>query len=131
MVDDQKIREILALHKIAVVGMSRDPSKAAHYVPKYLQENGYEIVPVNPAAEKILGLKCYDSILSVNADIVEIFRPSELVLSFVQDAIKIRPKVIWLQEGIHSKQAENLARENKIDMVYDRCMMAEHKRLCA
>ncbi|RNJ78290.1 MAG: CoA-binding protein [Nitrosopumilus sp. H8] len=129
--DDEKLQSILALRKIAVVGMSRDPSKAAHYVPKYLQEHGYDIVPVNPAADEILGVACHDSVLSVSAEIVEIFRPSELVLPFVQDAIKTGPKAIWLQEGISNAQAESLARDHGIDVVSDRCMMAEHRRLCA
>ena len=80
---DQQIREILSLTKVAVVGMSKNPSKAAHYVPKYLFDNGYDITPVNPTTDEILGKKCYSSISEVDEDIdiIDIFRPSDQVLS--------------------------------------------------
>ena len=111
--------------------MSRHPVKAAHFVPKYLSEQGFDITPVNPTANEILGKKCYPDISSVQdpIDIVDIFRPSEQVLPVVQNAIKKKPKVIWLQEGIHNEEAENLAREHGIDIVFNRCMLAEHQRL--
>ena len=128
---DEEIKDIFALKKIAVFGMSRHPVKAAHFVPKYLSEQGFDITPVNPTANEILGKKCYPDISSVQdpIDIVDIFRPSEQVLPVVQNAIKKKPKVIWLQEGIHNEEAENLAREHGIDIVFNRCMLAEHQRL--
>ena len=128
---DQEIKDIFTLKKIAVVGMSRHPIKAAHFVPKYLSEQGFDITPINPTTNEILGKKCYPDISSVQdpIDIVDIFRPSEQVLSVVQNAIKKNPKVIWLQEGIHNEEAENLAREHRIDVVFNRCMLAEHQRL--
>ena len=128
---DEEIKDILALKKIAVIGMSRHSSKAAHFVPKYLSEQGYDITPINPIAEEILGKKSYPDISSVNShiDIVDVFRPSEQVLSVVKEAIKIKPKVIWLQEGIHNLEAEELARKHGIKVVYNRCMLAEHQRL--
>jgi hypothetical protein len=128
---DEQIREILSLSKVTVIGMSKNSSKAAHYVPKYLSDNGYEITPVNPTADEILGKKCYSSISEVpeSIDIVDIFRPSEDVLPFVKDAIKKKPKVIWLQEGIHNTEAEELAKKEGIDVVFNRCMLAEHQRL--
>jgi len=128
---DEEIKDVFALKKIAVVGMSRYPIKAAHFVPKYLSEQGFDITPINPTANEILGKKCYPDISSVehSIDIVDIFRPSEQVLSVIQDAIKKKPKVIWLQEGIHNEEAENLAREHGIDIVFNRCMLAEHQRL--
>ena len=128
---DEEIKDIFALKKIAVIGMSRHPVKAAHFVPKYLSEQGFDITPVNPTTNEILGKKCYPDISSVQdpIDIVDIFRPSEQVLSVVQNAIKKKPKVIWLQEGIHNEEAENLAREHGIDIVFNRCMLAEHQRL--
>ncbi len=64
-----------------------------------------------------------------SVDIVDVFRPSEEVLPFVKDAIKKKPKVIWLQEGIHNEEAEELARKEGIDVVFNRCMLAEHQRL--
>jgi len=129
---DEQIRDILSLKKVVVIGMSKHSSKAAHFVPKFLLDNGYDITPVNPTAEEILGKKCYDSISEIDEEIeiVDIFRPSNQVLPFVQEAIKKKPKVIWLQEGIHNSEAEELARKDGIKVVYNRCMLAEHKRLC-
>ena len=128
---DQQIREILSLTKVAVVGMSKHSSKAAHYVPKYLFDNGYDITPVNPTTDKILGKKCYSSISEVDEeiDIVDIFRPSDQVLPVIQEAIKKKPKVIWLQEGIHNTEAEKLATQAGIKVIFNRCMLAEHQRL--
>ena len=128
---DEQIRDILSLKKVAVIGMSRNSSKAAHYVPKYLSDNGYDIIPVNPTTEDILGKKCYDSVSKVDEEIeiVDIFRPSDQVLPFVQEAIKKKPKVIWLQEGIHNAEAEELARKHGIKVIFNRCMLAEHQRL--
>ena len=128
---DEQIRKILSFKKIAVIGMSKDPSKAAHYVPKYLSDNGYDITPVNPTTDKILGKRCYASISEINQEIevIDVFRPSEQVLPFIQEAIKKKPKVIWLQEGIHNVKAEELARSHGIKVVFNRCMLAEHQRL--
>jgi len=128
---DQEIHDILSLKKVAVIGMSKHSSKAAHYVPRYLSENGFEITPINPTTNEILGKKCYSSVLDVDdsIDIVDIFRPSDDVLPFVKDAIKKKPKVIWLQEGIHNSEAEELARKEGIIVVFNRCMLAEHQRL--
>ena len=127
---DDEIKNFLSLKKVAVIGMSRNKSKAAHFVPKYLLENGFDIIPINPNSDEILTKKCYKEITEVegNIDIVDIFRPSEDVLPFVRDAIKKNPKVIWLQEGIHNEEAENLAREHGINVVFNRCMLAEHQR---
>ena len=128
---DQQIREILSLTKVAVIGMSKNSSKAAHYVPKYLVDNGYDVIPVNPTTDKILEKKCYSSISEVDEeiDIIDIFRPSDQVLPFIQEAIKKKPKVIWLQEGIHNLEAEALATQAGIKVIFNRCMLAEHRRL--
>ena len=128
---DEQIRQILSLKKIAVVGMSKNEEKAANYVPKYLMSNGYEIIPVNPTAENILNKKCYANLADIaeSVDIVDVFRPSDQVMPVIQEAIKLKPKVIWLQEGIHNEEAENLARQAGIDVVFNRCMLAEHQRL--
>jgi len=128
---DEEIIEILNLKKVAVIGMSKHQEKAAHFVPKYLSENGFDIIPVNPNSDEILNKKCYKEINDIkdDIDIVDVFRPSEDVLPFVKDVIKKNPKVIWLQEGIHNEEAENLAREHGIDVVFNRCMLAEHQRL--
>ncbi len=129
---DDEIREILELTKITVVGMSKHERKAAHFVPKYLSENNYEITPVNPNADEILGRKSYSKISHVTSeiDIVDVFRPSDQVLPIIREAIKKKPKIIWLQEGIHNEEAEDLARKAGIKVVFNRCMLAEHRRLC-
>jgi len=87
---DEEIKQIFSLKKIAVVGMSRHIAKAAHFVPKYLTEQGFDITPVNPNSTEILGKKSYPDVSSIDhpVDIVDIFRPSEDVLPFVEDAIK-------------------------------------------
>ena len=128
---DAEIRDILSLRHVVVVGMSKNDNKAAHYVPKYLSENGFDIIPVNPTTDKILGKKCYSTISDVDGDIdiVDVFRPSDLVLPVVEEAIKKNPKVIWLQEGIHNPEAEDMARKKGIKVVFNRCMLAEHQRL--
>jgi len=128
---DEEIKQIFSLKNVAVIGMSKNQEKAAHYVPKYLSQNGYNIMPVNPTADEILEKKCYPSVEDVPEpiDIVDVFRPSDQVLPVVQQAIKKKPKVIWLQEGIHNAEAEELARKEGIKVVFNRCMLAEHQRL--
>ena len=128
---DDEIRDILSLKHVVVIGMSKNDNKAAHYVPKYLSENGFDIIPVNPTTDEILGKKCYSTISDVDCDIdiVDVFRPSELVLPVVEEAMKKNPKVIWLQEGIHNPKAEEMARKKGIKVVFNRCMLAEHQRL--
>lgn len=128
---DDQIRKILSFKTVAVVGMSKNEEKAAHYVPKYLLSQGYDVIPVNPTTDQILDKKCYASLddIQEQIDIVDVFRPSDQVLPVIEDAIKKKPKVIWLQEGIHNEEAENLARKAGIQVVYNRCMLAEHQRL--
>ena len=128
---DVEIKQIFSLKNVAVIGMSKHQEKAAHYVPKYLSQNGYNIIPVNPTADEILDKKCYPSVEDIPEpiDIVDVFRPSDQVLPVVQQAIKKKPKVIWLQEGIHNVEAEELARKEGIKVVFNRCMLAEHQRL--
>ena len=128
---DEQIKKFYSLKNIAVVGMSKNPEKAAHYVPKYLAEKGYNIIPVNPSADKILDKECFRDIseVPVSIDIVDVFRPSEEVMPVVKEAIPKLPKVLWLQEGIHNKEAEDLASKAGIEVVFNRCMLAEHQRL--
>lgn len=129
---DEEIRKIYNFRNIAVVGMSRDPAKPAHLVPKYMMERGYNILPVNPIASEILGRRTYSYVSDIKSqiDIVDVFRPSKDVYPVVEDSIK-KPgiSVIWLQEGIHNVEAEKIALDNKIDVVFNRCIMAEHMRL--
>lgn len=129
---DSELRRIYDLKNIAVVGMSKNEGKPAHFVPKYLIEHGYNVIPVNPTITEVLGRKSYPSIadISEDVDVVDIFRRSEDVPVVVMDAMKKKGiKVIWMQEGIYNEEAERKAKENRMDVVYNRCMMAEHKRL--
>jgi predicted CoA-binding protein len=129
---DDEIKKFYTMKNIAVVGMSKNEEKAAHYVPRYLIDHGYNVIPVNPTATEILGRKSYPAVSSIpdKIDIVDIFRRSEDVSSVVEDTLKKQDiKVIWMQEGIYSKEAEKMAKEKDISAVYNRCMMAEHRRL--
>ena len=129
---NEEIQKIYNFKNIAVVGMSRDPAKAAHSVPKYMIERGYNVIPVNPSAVEILGRRTYSRVSDIKSqvDIIDVFRPSEDVYPIVEDSIRKRGiRVIWLQEGIHNSDAEKIARDNNIEFVFNRCIMAEHMRL--
>ncbi|HEY6950101.1 MAG TPA: CoA-binding protein [Nitrososphaeraceae archaeon] len=129
---DEEIRKFYIFRNIAVVGMSRDPAKEANSVPKYMIERGYNIIPVNPLASEILGRRTYSRVSDIKSqvDIIDIFRPSNDVLPVVEDSIKKDGiSVIWLQQGIHNVEAEKIALDNKIEVVFNRCIMAEHIRL--
>lgn len=134
---DTQIRKFYELRNIAVVGMSKNVEKPAHFVPKFLMEHDYNIIPVNPTTTEVLGRKSYPSLSevpdSMDIDIVDVFRKSEDVPSVVDEAIKNKSKkgikLIWMQLGIQNEEAEKKAKENGIDVIYNRCMMEEHKRL--
>ena len=130
--NDDKIREILKNSKtIAVVGLSPNPERDSHEVAKYLQEAGYRIIPVNPKAEQILGEKSYPDLSSIpeNIDVVDIFRSSENVPPIVEEAIKVGAKAVWMQLGVINESAAQEAAKAGLNVVMDRCMLREHKRL--
>ena len=130
--DETSIKSILENSKtIAVVGCSSNPEKAANRIPKYMKDHGYKIIPINPNSENVLEEKSYKSILDVKerVDIVDIFRPSEDCLEVVKEAIKIKPKVIWMQSGIINDEARKLAEQHGIKVVMDKCLMVEHRKL--
>lgn len=130
--DDDELRSILEHDRVAVVGCSSTPGKDAHDIPSYLDRQGYEIVPVNPYADEILGTEVYDSLAEVpgDIDIVEVFRPSEEVDGIVDGALdRDDVDVIWLQLGIHDDEAVERAEEAGKRVVQDRCMKPEHQRL--
>jgi predicted CoA-binding protein len=131
---DEELRRILSeARRIVVVGFSRDPSKPSHFVPKFLIRQGYEVIPVNPNADSILGLKAYRSLLEVEvpADIVDVFRPSSDILQVAEHALSVRfrPKVFWMQEGIYNREAAEMLRRNNVAVMWNRCIMKEHNRL--
>ena len=133
MPDDSVLRDILTKHKrIAVVGMSKNPEKEAHTVPKYLLQHGYDIIPVNPTATEILGLPAYPNLKSIprDYDVVDLFRPSSDVPPFVDEAIEDgRAQVIWMQLGIQNDEAARKAEAAGLTVVQSRCLRTEHIRL--
>lgn len=130
--DDTGLKEILSMDRIAVVGCSRNAAKAAHTVPSYLQDRGYTVIPVNPNADEILGEEAYDRLEDVpgTVDIVEVFRPREEVPGIVDAAIERGDaRVVWMQIGIEHPDAAARAEEAGLQVVQDRCMRVEHRRL--
>ncbi len=130
-VSDEEAWKLIERYKtIAVVGLSSNPEKPSHFVPKYLKEKGYTIVPVNPVAKgEILGLKVYASLREIpqKVDIVDIFRPPKDVPPIVEDAIAIGAKVVWMQEGIVHNAAAERAKAAGLTVIMDKCMMKVHK----
>ena len=124
------IAEILRTYKtIAVVGLSQDPEKDSYRVASYMKSNGYKIIPVNPTAYEILDEKCYGSLDEIKeVEIVAIFRPAEEAGDIVDQAIRKKAKVVWMQLGIKNERAAEKARQAGLEVVMDKCTMVEHKR---
>jgi uncharacterized protein len=130
---DSQLKRIYELKNIAVVGMSKNEEKPGHFVPKYLIQHGYNVIPVNPTVPEVLGRKSYPAVSDIpdKVDIVDVFRRSEDVPPVVDDVIhrKDQVKVLWMQEGIYNDAAEKKGKNHGLDVVFNRCMMAEHRRL--
>jgi len=130
-VSDEEARGVMDRYKtIAVVGCSTNPEKPGHYVPKYLKEYGYTVIPVNPMAKgEILGQKVYAGLKEIpqKIDIVDIFRPPKDVPPIVEDAIAIGAKVVWMQEGIVNNAAAERAKAAGLTVIMDKCMMKVHR----
>jgi predicted CoA-binding protein len=127
------IKEILSKYKkIAMVGVSNDPTKASTIVMKYMQKYGFKVYPVNPKAkgQKILGEDVCGKITDIKdeVDIVNVFRPSKEALDIAKDAINIKAKVLWLQLGIKNEQAKKLVTKNNIEYIEDRCTKMEYQK---
>jgi len=132
MNNDQMMKEILlSTRTIASVGLSSNPEKESFWIVKYLQDQGYRIIPINPTADEILGEKAYPDLESVpeKIDVVQVFRKPEDVPPVVDSAIQVGAKVVWMQEGIVHKEAAQKAREAGLQVVMDACMRATHRRL--
>ena len=116
---------------IAVVGASGDQTKAAHTIPRYLQRQGFRIIPVNPKGGEILGEEVVERLTDVTepVDVVDVFRPSAETPDVARDAVKVGAKVLWLQEGIESEEAERIATESGLKVVMNRCMGQTHRQL--
>ncbi len=116
---------------IAVVGLSDNPDRPSFTVGKYLMDQGFKILPVNPNIDNFLGIKSYPNLVSINQliDTVVIFRKSEFVEPIVDEAIKIGAKIIWMQEGVINENAATRARSAGLTVVMNMCMMKEHKKI--
>ncbi|MCC6276486.1 MAG: CoA-binding protein [Oligoflexia bacterium] len=129
---DQQIIEALTKYKrIAVVGLSPDPDRPSFGVSQYMQSQGYKITPVRPGGEVILGEKAVESLSEVSqpVEIVDVFRKSDAVSPIVDEAIKCKAKVLWLQEGVSHPEAEERARKAGLMVFSDLCILKEHARL--
>jgi predicted CoA-binding protein len=118
---------------VAVVGLSPNPARPSHGVARYLQRSGYRIVPVNPGHAAILGEKSYPTLSAAAAehaiDVVDVFRRSEFVGPIVDEALRVRPRLIWLQVGVVDETAPERAATAGIPLVMDRCLMVDHQAL--
>jgi hypothetical protein len=128
MNEEETIEKILNMKVIAVVGISENPERPSFRVAKYLLENNYEIIPINPNITSWLGKKAFPSISSslTKPEVIDIFRKSEAVEEIVDEAIKVGAKAVWLQEGVINEKAAKKAQEAGLLVVMDRCMMKEH-----
>jgi uncharacterized protein len=125
------IKILKSFRDVAMVGVSANPDKPSNIVFKYLIENGYNVIPVNPTIDEVLGKKCYANLSAITekVEIVDIFRRAEDVPPIVDEAIKIGAKAIWMQEGIINNAAAEKAQSAGLLVVMDKCMRKEHIRL--
>jgi predicted CoA-binding protein len=131
--------EVMRKYKvIAVVGASKNPEKDANSVPAYLHERGYTIIPVNPTADSVIGLKAYPSLAEIpdplarTVEVVDVFRPSEEFPQLAKQVVEMKtrtgkPYVFWGQVGLENEEAKKVLADAKVDYVMDRCMRTEHR----
>lgn len=130
--NDDVLRQIYADNKtIAVVGVSADETKPSHVVPRYMQRMGYRVIPVSPRGGELLGETAFTSLddLEAPVDVVDVFRPSEEAPAIAKQAVALGAKVLWLQAGIYSEEAEKIARDGGLEVVQDICIGVTHGRL--
>ena len=128
-----KIKKILSKYKtIAMIGVSKDKTKASTIVMKYMQNYGFKVIPVNPSArgERILGEEVFEKLeyIKTSIDIVDVFRPSAEVLKYAESSVKIGAKVLWLQLGIKNMTAKELVESNNIEYIENRCTKMEYQK---
>ena len=129
---DDEIREILTEPMtVAVVGCSPDPDRDSHKIARVLQTMGHRVIPVNPQASEILGLRCYGSLrlMDQRVHMVDVFRRSDVIPAIVEDTIAIGASILWLQLGVIHEEAARRARAAGITVVMDRCPAVEYRRL--
>lgn len=128
---EPEILEIVkTYHRLAIVGASPKPERPSHLVMKYLLEQGFQVVPVNPGQKEILGQACYPSLSAIPEDkrpeVVIVFRRADQVPPIAEEAVKIGAKVLWLQEGIVSEEAAEIARKAGLKVIMNRCFKKVH-----
>lgn len=132
MNEPEVIRDMLGAppRTIAVIGLSANSGKPSHYVPAYMQQHGYRILPVNPTVDAVLGEKSFASLrdLPLKPDIVNVFRLPKHIPAIVDEMLELGLKNLWIQLGIADLEAAAKAEAGGIHVVMDRCIMVEHRR---
>lgn len=128
--DPDVIRRVLTYPRVAVVGLSGNELRASNFVGRYLQIRGYDVVPVNPREPLILGKTSYSSLSDIpgGVDTVDVFRKPDAVPAIAEEAVAIGAKCLWLQFGVISQEAADIATAGGLDVVMDKCMKVEHAR---
>jgi predicted CoA-binding protein len=141
MLPSKTVSPVEVLNKVkvvAVVGASKNPEKEAHKVPLYLKEHGYNVIPVNPTADYVIGERAYKSLLDIpdeiarKIDVIDVFRPSEELADIAAQAVELAKRagkkyVFWAQLGLENETAKELLRKEGFEYIMNSCMMAEHK----
>jgi hypothetical protein len=124
------IQHVLTMPRVAIVGLSGNELRASNFVGRYLLRNGYDVVPVNPREELILGRTSYASLADIpgSVDTVDVFRKPDAVPDIARDAVAIGAKCLWLQYNVISEEGAKIATDGGLDVVMDRCMKVEHAR---
>lgn len=131
--DDKDIKHLLLNSRtIAVLGLSPKPARDSNMVGRYLKDQGYKIIPVRPAQKEILGERAYASLDNIEkpVDIVNVFRNPSQIMPHAEEAIRLMPKVFWMQLNIENHKAAEFLMAAGIDVVMNQCIMVEHDRLC-
>lgn len=128
--EESEIQAMLQMKRIAIVGLSDDPSRPSFEIASYLLSHGKDVVPVNPMLSSVLGLKSYPTLADIpgEIDLVNVFRRSEFCEQVTKEAISKGAKGVWLQAGIRNDEARELARRAGIHYVENRCILVEHSR---
>jgi len=137
MFENPPIEECCALLKrvrtIAVVGLSPNPGRPSHGVSRYLQERGYTVIPIHPAAREVLGQPAYRRLADVPVpiDLVDVFRRAEAIPAVVDECLELGLKAIWIQDGIINESAAERARTAGMMVIMDRCIYRDLRRYCS
>ena len=130
--DTQTIRKVLTqMRRIAMVGISANEARPSYFVGYYLKRMGYNVLPVNPRYTEILGVPCYQNLAAISKppEVVNVFRRPEDIEGIVEEAIFVGAKALWLQDGVISEEASEIAQTDGLLFVMNDCMLRRHKQL--